>query len=172
MPSCDRQCSCCWLLSPPIVFHRRPHRCCCCHQAATAITATTVVKLTIVYCQRNRQQQQHHQRTNGAPTSKHLHVQTTWTYLTYLQYFHSLGCVLQYLYVLQYLQFVGDFQCKILVSGYFLCWHRHACRPKFGNFLTRRQRVADMLPTLPAKLFWIAQAITKHLSSTYPQGCS
>ncbi len=40
---------------------------------------------------------------------------------------------------------------KILVSRYFLCWHRHACWPKFGDFLTCCRHVANMLPTLPAK---------------------
>jgi hypothetical protein len=152
MPSCNHQHSCCQLLLPPIVLHHRPCCHCRCHRAATATTATMVVELIIVYCQRNWQQQQHHQRTNSAPTSKHLHVQMTWTYLTYLQYFHPLGCVLQYLYVLQYLQFFGDFRHKILVSGYFLCWHRHAYQPKIGDFLTHCRRVADMSPTLPAKV--------------------
>ena len=51
MPSCDRQCSRCWPLSPIIVFHRRHrhHRrhCCCCRAVTTAITIT-VAKLTIV----------------------------------------------------------------------------------------------------------------------------
>jgi hypothetical protein len=45
-----------------------------------------VVKLAIVHCRRKRQQQQHHQRTNGSTNLKMLQVQTTWTYLTYLQY--------------------------------------------------------------------------------------
>jgi hypothetical protein len=57
-------------------------------------------------------------------------------------------CRLQYLYVIQYLQFVSDFQCKIPVSGYFLCGHRHT---QFGNILTPCRRVADMSPTFPAK---------------------
>jgi hypothetical protein len=151
-PSCNRRRSCCRPLLLPIIIHLRPCRRCRCRWAATTATATTVVKLSVIYCQRNWQQQQHHQCTNSAPTSKRLHVQTTWTYLTYLQYFHPVGCVLQYLYVLRYLQFVSDFRRKILVSVYFLCWHRHACRPKFGNFSTRRRHFTNMSPTLPAKL--------------------
>jgi hypothetical protein len=45
-----------------------------------------VVKLAVVHCQRKRQKQQHHQRTNGSTNVKTLQVQTTWIYLTYLQY--------------------------------------------------------------------------------------
>jgi hypothetical protein len=45
-----------------------------------------VVKLAVMHCQRKRQQQQHHQRTNGSTNAKTLQFQTTWTYLTYLQY--------------------------------------------------------------------------------------
>jgi hypothetical protein len=75
-------------------------------------------------------------------------------------FFHPWGYVLRYLYVLQYLQFVGDFRCKILVSGYFLCRQKVACRPKFANFLTRRRRVANMSPTLPAKVGSNLMAVT------------
>ncbi len=46
----------------------------------------SMVKLAVVYCRRKRQKQQHHQRTNGSTKVKTLQVQTTWTYLTYLQY--------------------------------------------------------------------------------------
>jgi len=50
-----------------------------------------MVKLAVVHGQRKRQQQQHHQRTNGSTNVKMLQVQTTWTYLTYLQYRENLA---------------------------------------------------------------------------------
>jgi hypothetical protein len=44
---------------------------------------------------------------------------------------------------------------------YFLCWYQHACRPEFSDFLTRRQCVADMLPTFLAKAARMPIALIK-----------
>ncbi len=135
-----------------IIAHHHHRRRCHCRQVATASTNTTWSNSPLPIAEERGNSSSTTSIPTAAPTSKRFHVQMTWTYLTYLQYFHPLGYVLQHTNKLLYLQFVGDPRRKILVPGEFLCWHRHACWPKIGDISTLRRHVANMPPTFPAKV--------------------
>ncbi len=80
----------------------------------------------------------------AAPTSKRLHVQTTWTYLTYLQYFSTPGGM--YYSICTY---YSIYNMLVISDAKFLCWgdfcvgtNMHV-NPKLATF----RHVADVLPT-------------------------
>jgi hypothetical protein len=67
--------------------------------------------------------------------SKSLHDQTTWTYLTYLQYFLPWGYVLQYIctyYTIYNLLVIPD--AKFLCRGYFCVGTDTYADPKLATF--------------------------------------
>ncbi len=134
-PSCNHQRSHCRLLLPPIIVHRHPCHLCRCRLATTAATTTTIMELTVAHCQRKRQQQQHHQHANGSTNIKTFACPDDLDLFNFSTvFFHPWGYVLQYLNVLQYLQIVGDFRRKILVSGTFCVGKKSHVDPNLAAF--------------------------------------
>jgi hypothetical protein len=64
-------------------------------------------------------------------------------------------CGWQYLYMLQYLQFVGDFRHKILVLGLFLCRHWQATFWPIANMLPACPQHSQL--SIPEAFLWLEQ---------------